>query len=226
MLPVIITLAITLAVAYAYLREGVFTATIMFWNVFLSGLVAFNYWEPLADYLGPQISGTFLKGYEDAIALFGIFTLTLGILRMATNYLAPTMMQFPLSLHRAGGFVAGLLTGYLLAGFLFCVLQTLPWSKTFMFFDPSYQTVSEPGMRRFLPPDRVWLATMYRAGAFTFANREEAGRRSGPFYDRYKTFDKTGSFELRYERYRRYGPSGEADSYTGTLPPLRELKNQ
>src|SRR6266852_4062581 len=59
-----LTIAITLALAYAYYREGLFTAFTMFCNVFLGGLIAFNFWEPLAALLEPILAGTFLRGYE------------------------------------------------------------------------------------------------------------------------------------------------------------------
>src|SRR5208282_3948846 len=111
------TIIIMLATAYAFLREGLFTAFTMFFNVFLSGLVAFNFFEPLADRLQRAFAGTFLLGYEDMLCLIGLFCITLGILRLATNTFANAVIDYPEMLQRAGGALFGLATGYLFCGF-------------------------------------------------------------------------------------------------------------
>jgi hypothetical protein len=193
-----LTIVIMVAVAYAYLREGLITAVAMFFNVFLAGLVAVNFWEPLADLLDPV-----LGGYEDILCLMGLFCLTLGMLRAATNSLSSTQVDFPQALQRGGGVVFGLATGYLVSGFLVCALQTLPWHEEFMGFAWRYKPDENP-LRSYLPPDRLWLATMRRAGAYAFSNAEDQRGAGSSFYERYKTFDKYGTFNLRYARYRRY----------------------
>jgi hypothetical protein len=221
MLLIIITLVIMLAVAYAYLREGLFTAFAMFCNVFIGGLVAFNFWEPLADVLEPLLANTFLKGYEDFFCLTILFSVVVSALRTATNAIANVTIDFPDMVQRGGGVVFGLATGYLTCGFVICALQTLPWHENFMHFNPDYQ--ESDGLRRVLPPDRVWLGLMYRAGAFAFANEEEntpvpesvTGMEKN--YYQYYTFDKSGTFEMRYKKYRRWGDSRDATTYAGEL---------
>src|SRR5260370_16253153 len=160
-------------VAYAYLREGLFTACTMAINVLLAGLVAFNFWEPLAALLDPMLAGSFLHGYEDAFCLIVLFTLMLGLLRTLTNNLASSRVQFPGWLHSGGGILFGLITGYLVSGFLICTLQTLPWHENFMFFEPKYETGPEHLVRHVLPPDRVWLGLMHQAGAYAFSNPDK-----------------------------------------------------
>jgi hypothetical protein len=205
------TIFIMLAVGYAYFREGLFTAFTMCCNVFIAGLIAFNFWEPLADLLDKPMSTTFLKGYEDAFVLVGLFVLSLGLLRLVTNSLDPVVVDYPPVAQQFGGVLFGFLTGYLACGFLVCVLQTLPWHQHFMSFEWR-ASERESGFKRYFPPDRVWLALMRRAGAYPLANREDrqAGKagEDSP-YDRYETFDKYGTFELRYQRYRRYDKSGK-----------------
>jgi hypothetical protein len=218
---VVFTLIIMAAVGYAYLREGLFTGFAMFFNVFFGGLIAFNFFEPLADMLEPVLKNSFLKGYEDFFCLIILFSLTTGALRTLTNALANAQITFPEMLQRGGGVVFGLATGYLTCGFLVCALQTLPWHENFMSFDPDYQ--ESAGLRRVLPPDRVWLGLMYRAGAFSFANQEDGKPISSDIqgmdrnYYQYYTFDKSGSFELRYRRYRRWGDNRDAYTYMKDL---------
>ncbi len=214
MLLVILSVGIMLAVAYAYLREGLFTASLMCCNVFIAGLVAINFFEPLASLLEPNLAEG-LHGYEDALCLLALFCVTLGTLRTTTNFLARTQVEFPAGIQRGGGALVGLLTGYLVAGFLLIMLQTLPWHENFMNFTSEVEVGGSP-MRRVLPPDRMWLALMCRAGAVPFANQADGtAPENAAAMDRYFTFDRSGSFEVRYARVRRYGSDGKTKPYEG-----------
>ncbi len=209
------TLLIMLMVAYAYVGEGIFTACLMCINVLLAGLVAFEFWELLADALEPAFDHSMLQGYEDALSLVLLFSLSLGLLRLTTNTLVSTQVAYPGIVQRGGAGFFGLVIGYLVAGFLLCVLQTLPWHEHFL----GYQTTTrrtESLLSRVLPADRVWLAAMRRAGAFPFAFQADpdAEEQVTP-YDRYLTFDKYGTFVPRYARYRRYDDNRDALPYLG-----------
>ncbi len=201
-----------LAVAYAFFREGVFTAFGMLVNVFLAGLVTFNYYEPMAAFLQPTFKG-FLDGYEDAFSMVLIFAVILALLRSALNAIVNKDPSYHPIMHQFGGAFVGLVTGYFLAGFFFCLLQTLPWHEFFMSFDPRLEGDAEVSMRRYLPPDRVWLAMMHRASLKMFSTSPA------------EAFDKDGSFEWRYARYRRYSddprrpPPGDPLPYCGELDP-------
>jgi hypothetical protein len=210
------TVVITLIVAYVFYLEGAVTACAMFCNTVLAGLIAFNFWEPLADVVGPTLNGTFLAGFEDAFCLIALFAIPLGLLRLTTNSLTNKRVELPMAVQTVGGVLFGLATGYLTAGFLLCMLQTLPWHENFMHFDARYDSGSEQAVRRVMPPDRVWLALMYRAGAVPFCNEEDPRQaNSSNRYLRYQTFDQYGSFELRYARYRRFDNKGQVKDYRG-----------
>jgi hypothetical protein len=191
-----LTLLIMAGVAYAFWREGLLTAVTMTVNVFLAGLVAFAFWEPIADWLGPMFGDSFLRGYEDAICLVVLFAVTLGLLRLLTNNLANAQLEYHPVLRRVGTAAFGLLTGYLASGFLLCVLQTLPWHVNFLGFD--YRADQTP---RVLPPDHAWLALMHAA---------------------MPDFDPEATFEARYARFRRYDDIREALPNQGELDPTRK----
>lgn len=215
----VLTILIMLAIAYAFFQEGLFTAFTMFFNVLFAGFVAFNYWEPLAARLERIFGDTFLRGYEDMFCLVGLFCLTLGILRTLSNMFASTVIDYPEALNRGGGAILGLATGYFFSGFFLCCLQTLPWSEDFMGFDAAYNPGAS-AIRDVLPPDRVWLSMMFRAGAYTFATGNEylEEYQDAPTYlERRRTFDKHGTFELRYARYRRHGEQRDPARYLGEL---------
>jgi hypothetical protein len=188
---IVFTLAVMLIVAYCHWQEGVFSAACMTISVFLAGLITFNFWEPLAGIVEPLIDRTFLQGYEDFVCLIGLFTVVLALLRGLTHALNNAEIEFLPIVNQVGGGLAALVTGYLLSGFLVCAMETLPWHQNFLGFEP-YQE-QEPKFRRYLPPDRVWLALMHRAGA-TCLSRGEGS----------PTFDAEGAFEGNYFRSRRY----------------------
>lgn len=188
----LLTVLIMGGVTYAFWREGLLTALTTACNIFFAGLVAFAFWEPIAAQLGPAFGDSFLQGYEDAISLVGLFALTLGLLRYLTNNLANTHLEYHPALRQAGTVVFGLISGYLAAGFLVCVLQTLPWQVNFLQFD--YHVEKNSKSPRLLPPDHVWLALM-------------RGAMPG--------FDPDATFELRYARYRRFTDDRDALPYQG-----------
>jgi len=195
MLTGLLTLVIMGLITYAFWREGLLTALTTAANVFLAGLAAFAFWEPLAGLLGPMFAGSFLQGYEDAVSLMVLFAIALGLLRVAVNNLANAHLEYHPLLRQGGTVVFGLLTGYLASGFLLCVLQTLPWHVHFLQFD--YRVQENGGgakAPRVLPPDHAWLALM-------------RGAMPG--------FDPDGTFELRYARYRRYDDARDAMPYKG-----------
>src|ERR1700687_5209626 len=198
----LLTILIMLALAYLCLIQGLATALTMFCNVFLAGVIAFNFWEPLADLLDPPLSRSFFAGYEDAICLTGLFGIAFALLRLATNTLAGAVIDFHPLAQRAGGAFLGLATGYLLSGFLVCVFQTLPWHESFLGYEPNWQA-NQSGLDALLPPDRVWLAMMHRAGEASFSRGDRG------------TFDPEATFVIRYARFRRYGDQRNRLPYNG-----------
>jgi hypothetical protein len=208
-----LTVLIMIIVGYVYVNEGVFTAFLMCINVLVAGLFAFSFWESLAGAVEGVFAGSILQGYEDAICLIFLFCVALGAVRWATNTLANTEIEFPPLLLRGGSVAFGLVTGYLLAGFLVCVLQTLPWDEHFMGFELMVDPNQPGGMvRRVLPADHVWLAMMHRAGLHAFSWGPDA-------HGQVESFDRNGTFELRYARYRRYTDNREPLPYDGACPP-------
>lgn len=186
---VALTFVVMGIVGYAALREGLLTALTGLINVLAAGLLTFACFEPLADQLEAVLRGSLLESYEDAFSLFGLFAVTLAVLRVLTNNLAPRELDLPALVQQAGSVLVALLTGYLLAGFLLCLVQTLPLGEKFLGFDANVEAT--PTIRQVLPPDRVWLALMNHAGRVPFAREGST------------TFDPEATFELRYARYRR-----------------------
>jgi len=198
----LLTILIMVGLAYLFLVQGLATAFTMFCNVILAGLIAFNFWEPLADLLDPLLSGSLFAGYEDTICLTGLFGVAFALLRVTTNTLSGAVIEFHPLAQRAGGAFFGLATGYLLSGFLVCVFQTLPWHESFWGYEPDWQT-HQVGLNNVIPADRIWLSLMHRAGEVGFARSHHS------------TFDPEATFVIRYSRFRRYSDRRDPLPYNG-----------
>lgn len=203
-----------LGVAYALFREGFFNAVVMLVNTLLAIVVAFNFFEPMADFLEDMIRGTFLANYEDALSLAILFAATLGLLRTITNKMQNEMVEFDGYVQQIGAGLTGLVTGYLATGFVVVMMQTLPLGRDFLGFEP--RGANEKSSRAFFPPDRMLLTMMRDIGAKSLVNRERDPDLDS-IYDRFATFDRAGTFELRYTRYRRQTVEGETTPYRNEL---------
>jgi hypothetical protein len=186
-----ITIGIMLILAYCHMREGLFAATCMLINAVLAGLVAMNFWEPIASWVESIVQRSFLQGYEDFVVLIVLYAISFGALRALVGGLNYSEVEFVPIVNQLGAGAVALLTGYLVSGFLICALETLPWDRNFLGFEPYRE--NESALRRYFPPDRVWLAMMHRAGATCLSRGPEV-----------PTFDEDGAFESNYLRYRRY----------------------
>ena len=201
----LLTVLIVVLIGALQLREGAFRAWLLLVNVFAAGLLTFNLWEPLARGLGTASPG--LDPYADALTIAVLFSLSLTGLRLLTVKLAPVEVALPPLVRRGGGLVFGLATGYLVAGILLCLVQTLPLPQRFLWYDP------REGMG-LGAPDRVWLAAMHRASGVIFDL--PAGRE--------RWFDADGSFIVRYARYRRRDENGFTARNRGEFPTVLEVK--
>ncbi len=208
------TVLIILACGAAQYRNGLFTSVAMVVMTLISGLVAFNFFEPIARALEPAFQDNMLAGTEDMITLVTLFSVTMLVLRVAVNYLNPDMIDEHGYLQHLGALAVGLVGGYFVAGFLLCAVETLPLDEHFLGFQT--RSSNETPFRSVFPPDRVWLTLMRHAGANPFAWREDQPDEATRV-DRFATFDRHGTFELRYSRYRRLGMPymGEFDRELG-----------
>lgn len=184
---VLTTFLLMLIVSYVFFQEGLFVAFCSFVNIFLAFVLVAGFYEPSAEFLEIHLKDTAVEGFEDAIAMVGIFLASFGALKILALQLAPSEIVYPHLMHNLGGAIVGLFAGYFVSGFLWCVMQTLPWQEKFMGFEA--RSTKKNASSAFLRPDRIWLSSMrkFSKGAF----------KTG------KIFDYTASFELRYQRYRR-----------------------
>src|SRR5262249_24594855 len=109
---------------YAFTRQGLLTSVSVFVNVLFAGMVTLGVWAPLCGSLEPILTGTGVD-YIDCLVMTFLFCVTLGALRVGTILLAPAEPEYHALAAQIGSFLLGMATGYLVSGFLLCVLQTL-----------------------------------------------------------------------------------------------------
>ncbi|NBR04657.1 MAG: CvpA family protein [Planctomycetes bacterium] len=181
------TFLLMLIVSYVFFQEGLFIAFCNFANMFLAFVFVAGIYEPFAEFLEINLKDIGVDGFEDAISMIGIFLVSFGALKILTMQLAPSVITYQHLVNNIGGALIGLFIGYFISGFLWCVMQTLPWQEKFLGFD--VRSSQKSSSSAFFRPDRVWLASMRKCSNGVFKTD--------------KVFDYTASFELRYQRYRR-----------------------
>ena len=143
----ILCLAVVGVVLWFVASEGIWGASQAFLCTLFAGLLAMNFYEPLAAVLRAFVPDKFC----DIVALVGLFGgLTFG-LRLGTEQLCPSYIQvFPM-LDTVGKWVMGAATGYLTMAVLLTALHTAPLPREFMGFKPERDNFFG------VAPDRQWL---------------------------------------------------------------------
>src|SRR5271170_2180040 len=101
----LIIVVLILGLTYALTSEGLWGSALMFFNVLFGAMVAFNFYEPLARLLD---STGIPWGFSDTLCLLLLFSITVLILRMTTETIAPAQVRFPMPVYHAGRLVFGL----------------------------------------------------------------------------------------------------------------------
>lgn len=119
-----------LAVTFYQGLQGLFSAMINCVLTFLAAALAFGFYEDL--YQAQLIA--YQPDHGRAIALVGIFVLSLLALRFIVDGLIKGNQRFPIYVDRAGGGVFGFITAMLIIGVLAVGFQMLPFDSTFLGF--------------------------------------------------------------------------------------------
>lgn len=136
-------------VTWCVASEGATEAGTTFFSAVLSGLLAMNFFEPLADMLDDI---TFIGDRADMIALLGLFGVFLTLMRFGAEYIAPTFIPLQGVAYDISRWGFGFLTGYTTAAILLTALHTAPLPREFWGFRPERNNLFDV-----VAPDRQWL---------------------------------------------------------------------
>jgi len=213
----IVCLVVVGIIVYCVSNEGAWGAGHSFLCVLLAALVAMNFFEPLASFLGGIVPA--YRNYMDVIALVGLFVGLTFALRLGAEHLTPVYIGLPSTLDQVGKWLFGALTGYLTTAFLLAALHTAPLPREFMGFKPERNNFF--GMA----PDRQWLGfvqyvTEKPFARIMFQDRDTKQLIAHAFDGRYELLgDKTAaypntiwpSFPIRYAMRRERIENNQSD---------------
>ena len=143
----IVLLIVVAVITWLVAAEGIWGAAQTFLCTLLAGLIAMNFFEPLAKSIGGLVG----ENYADIVALLGLFIAGVFALRMGTEQLAPSYIQVIPMLDTVGKWVFGAITGYLTMAILLTALHTAPLPREFLGFKPERNNFFGSA------PDRQWL---------------------------------------------------------------------
>ncbi len=144
---VIILLA---CVGFLY-TEGIWGNFINLVNVVTAGLLATNFYEPLAK-LGESYFGSFTF-FLDFLSLWGSFALFVIVFRLATDRISRTKVRFLKLADQIGSPTMAVMVGWVMVCFTAMTLHTAPLARNFL--DGGFQP--EEPMLLGTAPDRQWL---------------------------------------------------------------------
>ncbi len=110
----ILVLGLVGLIAYWWANQGVFSALMHLICVIAAGAIALAVWEPLT--VGLLLRGGQADDYMWGVALVGVFVLSLLLLRVACDKLAPANVNFPSWANYIFGGAFGLCSGVLTMG--------------------------------------------------------------------------------------------------------------
>lgn len=157
-------LAVIGIVTWCVAAEGAFAAGTLFLMVVLSGLLAMNFFEPLADMLdGIGVIGA----RADMIALLGLFGVLVTLARLAAERISPTFIGMHGLVYDIGRWAFGFATGYVTAAILLTALHTAPLPREFAGFRPERNNLFNAAA-----PDRQWLGFVQYVTERPFARNQ------------------------------------------------------
>lgn len=167
------------------LTEGLWGNTISLFNVIFAAIIASNYFEPVADYMTDWLPT--LTYFWDFLSLWGLFMLSLLVIRITTDLISKTNVRFKLPVEQVGRIGFGFLIGWVTVCFFLFSLHTAPLKRNN--FGGGFAK-SPTSSNFFLSPDRLWLGFMQSRSEGALATNPPNG------------FDAQSEFILKYGQRR------------------------
>ena len=188
--PVIVDIGVVvliLGMTYALASEGLWGAALMSLNALFSGLISFNFYEPLAAMLAGSLPA--MSGYADALCMLVLFGVSLLVLRLTTDSLGPTLVRFPTPVYHIGRWSFALMGATITMSVLLLAFHVSPGQKKMFYGAYPYDRKPPFGMGI----DWNWLSFFqYTTGqAFASYNNDPEGAKYDP-----RVFDGTTEYTV------------------------------
>ncbi len=150
LLPLLLFVIFVICIAFLF-AEGMWSNAVRLVNLVTAGLVATNFWEPVARW-AEDMEASFTY-FWDFLVLWGLFGATLIVLRLATDTISRVKVRFLRIADRIGSGFFAACCGWIMVCFTTMTLHTAPLARNFLYgaFKP------EEKMLFGLAPDRQWL---------------------------------------------------------------------
>jgi hypothetical protein len=211
----IVLLLIVALVTWNVAAEGAWGAAAVFLSVIFAGLVAMNFFEPLANLLESYLP-TDWAVRTDFISLLVLFGGGVFLLRMASERLVPNFIAVDSRLYDVCRFGFALMTGYVTMAFLLTALHTAPLPREFLGFTPERKNLFG-----FTAPDREWLGFVQFASEKSLQSSEKGRVFDGTRFDIEGHVNQIWpTFIIRYASRRdAIGPSAGSTSTVAPVTP-------
>lgn len=176
-------------------KEGVWSNTIRLVNLVAAALVATNYFEPAAAKI-EAVAPSFTY-YADFLALWGLFALSMAIMRGMTDFISKVKVRFRKVTDQVGSPLLAACIGWVMVCFTAATLHTAPLARDFL----RGGFKAEDTMFLGLAPDRKWLGFVQLLSRGAFSQRPSSDDvQKVPAWgtDKTKTFDPYGKFMPTY----------------------------
>jgi hypothetical protein len=197
MIDTILVIIFIAAIALMW-NEGCWSNCLMLVNVTVAGIVALNFYEPLADYF-ESLDPTFTY-VVDFLALWTLFAVTAGVMRAITDSLCKTKVRFQTHVEQVGRVVLGAWIAFSLAGFCALTLHAAPLPLNG--FRGSFDRKPNEGMMFGLAPDRAWLGFMQALSQGAYGWEDEKTNSRYPTDGKLRVFDPQSEFLVKYRSRR------------------------
>jgi hypothetical protein len=195
-------------------NEGLWSNAITLVNITLAVLIATNYFEPLAawlDYYVPDY--TYLW---DFLALWGLFALALGILRLVTDLISRHRVRFKMPVEHTGRVILAIWVGWIMVGFTIISLHVAPLAAHP--FGGGFQNRPTSGNFFGLAPDRQLLAFVQKSSRGPLSRSYTGGSVMGyhPLPEDKESgcrvFDPRSDLVIKYRNRRKFFDEGRLAS--------------
>lgn len=201
-------------------NEGMWSNAITVVNVTLAGLIATNFFEPLARKLdGVQPDYTYLWDY---LMLWGLFALSIGLLRAFTDTISRQRVRFKMPVEHTGRVIFSVWAAWVMVGFTAMSLHLAPLGP--QPFRGAFAIKPKSSCFLGMAPDRQWLAFVQKCSRGSLSRSHTQGDLKG--YQRLaadkkkgcRVFDPQADFIVKYRNRRDYFDKGRIAS--GATSPM------
>jgi hypothetical protein len=161
-------LIIVALVTWNVAAEGAWGSAAVLLSVIFAGLIAMNFFEPLASALDSTLGSDWWSLRLDFVSLIVLFGAGVFLLRLMSEKIVPGFIAVHSRLYDVCRFGFALMTGYVTAAFLLAALHTAPLPRDFLGFTPERKNLFG-----FLAPDRDWLGFVQFASEKSMRSSED-----------------------------------------------------